>query len=389
MSGNPLSASSLSTLMASSLPKSTGSQVKTPYEAVALFCHAFMIAVGFRLIGLGEDHKIETSSDAQDPQPLPSEWNASTSFAFRYAHSQSSMEYLIKVSRLGTKAVVFGIGLGDDKTASFDINVKDFISESSLPVNISDEERLVDALRGTFERVFIFPARITDLAHSFKLNILQKLMPSLHKEGYEESSSETAQDSSRSSHRQPQPQRQPERDPLRSDPIPPPARPHPLADPLAQPPRRPVPDFAPPGFEDEHQMMQPPRGYAPGPGGRNPLSIGDEDLYPPGLGPHDPLRGTFGPTGGGLPRPGGGGGMHPTFDDPLFGGRDGRQGGYNPQAPPGARYDPVHGGEQPFGSHFPHHPGNNGGGGGGGGGGGRRGGGPPNPFGGFGSGDFI
>jgi hypothetical protein len=76
--------------------------------------------------------------------------------------------------------------------------------------------------------------------------------------------------------------------------------------------------------------------------------------------------------------------MHPTFDDPLFRGQGG-QGGYDPAAPPGARYDPVGPGD-PLrdncgGPRFP------GGGFGGGGFGGR--GGPPNPFGGYGGGDFI
>jgi hypothetical protein len=37
--------------------------------------------------------------------------------------------------------------------------------------------------------------------------------------------------------------------------------------------------------------------------------------------------------------------MHPTFDDPLFGG--GRGGGYDLQAPPGSRYDPVGPGQGP------------------------------------------
>ena len=56
-------------------------------------------------------------------------------------------------------------------------------------------------------------------------------------------------------------------------------------------------------------------------GERRPLNIGERDLYPPGLAPHDPFRGGgFGPGGVG------GGGMHPTFDDPLFGG-SGRMGG--------------------------------------------------------------
>lgn len=34
------------------------SNLKNPYEAVALIGHACMVAVGFRLVGLGEDHVI-------------------------------------------------------------------------------------------------------------------------------------------------------------------------------------------------------------------------------------------------------------------------------------------------------------------------------------------
>lgn len=107
---------------------------------------------------------------------------------------------------------------------------------------------------------------------------------------------------------------------------------------------RPIPDFPPPGFEDEHEINRQPVPMMPG---RSPFNIGHDDLNPPGLGPHDPLRGSF--IGGGLPRPGGGGGMHPTFDDPLFTGQGGYGGqpGYDPQIPPGARWDPTGPGGDP------------------------------------------
>ena len=116
----------------------------------------------------------------------------------------------------------------------------------------------------------------------------------------------------------------PTHDPLRDDRLPPAAQPRPFNDPLAAEPRRPYPagDFPPPGFEDEYEINRPLR---PGIGGgvRRPLNIGERDLYPPGLGPHDPLRGGgFGPGSSGI----GGGGMHPTFDDPMFGGGGGEGG---------------------------------------------------------------
>ncbi|KAI9724032.1 MAG: hypothetical protein M1812_000750 [Candelaria pacifica] len=378
--GSPFSAGSVATFMASSLPPDADPQLKNPYDTIALFSHGCMTAIGFRLLGLGEDHKIEPRPTERNDHLLPPEWNASTSYAFRYAHSQSSMEYLLKVNRLGNKAVIFGMAIGADKTASFEILVKDFISDSSFPFTRSPHTQQ------TFQDLFIGVGRIADLAALFKINIMQKLIPGLQKEGYEDTAVEntTRGESSGTNNSQQDrdPRRPPQHDPLRDDPYPP-ARPHPFNDPLAAQPRRPYPagDFPPPGFEDEYEMNRPPR---PGPGfggGRNPLNIGENDLYPAGLGPHDPLRGSFGP-GGGLPRPGGGGGMHPRFDDPMFGGGGGGQGGYDPRAPPGARYDPIGPGDEPQGlrggPRFPGGPGES-----------RGGGGPPNPFGGFGGGDFI
>lgn len=115
-------------------------------------------------------------------------------------------------------------------------------------------------------------------------------------------------------------------------------------------PRPPVPvgDFPPPGFEDEHQMNRPPPSQI-FPPGQHPFNIGHDDLNPPGLGPRDPLV----PSLSGsrfFPRPGGSSGMHPTFDDPLFTGQGSASPGgegYDPQIPPGARYDPVGPGGDP------------------------------------------
>lgn len=370
--GSPLGADSLATFMAASIPKAAGQRLSNPYEAVALAVHAAMLAVGFRLIGLGEDDRIEAQADANNPQPLPAEWNAHSSYAFRYAHSESSMEFVIKVTRLGGKAVVNGIAIGDDKTTHMDLAVKDYISESSLPITTSQSTSSED-LSKALKDVFISSGRLADLGSLFKLSTIHKLAPNLSK-GQSEAAPEDRNDTDA---RQPQRQDQPRRPP--EDPEP--ARPYPFTDPLAQPraPGRPLPEPIP-GFEDEYEVNRPPRGGVPD--GRFPGGLGHDDLYPPGLGPHDPIRPHF---GGGLPRPGGmGGGMHPTFDDPLFAGQG--QGGYDPMVPPGARYDPLGPASGLRGGRGgPRFPGGGGGGGGFGGPGGR----PPNPFGGFGDGDFI
>ncbi len=44
--------------MVSSLPKDVSPQIRDPYDAVALLANACMMAVGFRLQGFGEDHRI-------------------------------------------------------------------------------------------------------------------------------------------------------------------------------------------------------------------------------------------------------------------------------------------------------------------------------------------
>lgn len=272
------------------------------------------------------------------------------------------MEYLLKISRLGSKALIFAVALGDDKTASFEVKAQDFISEGTFKASPEPQSD------SKIQDVFISPGRMTDLSSLFQLNIIQKVAPAIRKEGYEDNTSTRAEERQEDT-RQQQP---PRHDPLRDErePL---ARPYPFDDPLAAAPRRPVPagDFAPPGFEDEYEMQRPPRGAPSGIGGRNPFSIGDRDLYPPGFGPNDPLR--MGPSGGFH----GGGGMHPTFDDPLFGGQGGGQ-PYDPQAPPGARYDPVGPGDGPpnvrGGPRFP---------------GGRGAGFGGNPFGGYGGNDFI
>jgi hypothetical protein len=356
--------------MAASLPRDASPQLQGPYDTVALGVHAGMIAAGFKLKGLREDHTIPANSDDSTTKPLPAQWNDFPStIRFRYTHNQSSMEFIIKVDRLGGKATIDGIALGDDKRASFDITVKDFISEGNLPATPVTEGASTEEASRALQDVFISAARLSDLGAELKVKVIQKLIPGLSKEGYEESEQTTDSASGRRDPRAPYPREpeQPQYDPLRHEP--PPARPRPFGDPNFPPGLE-----QPPGWEDPLDTFRGPRGAMPG--GRNPLGIGHDDLYPPGLGPNDPFRPSLGP--GGLPRPGGGGGMHPTFDDPLFGGHGGEGRRGDPQAPDGARYDPIFPGDPRGGpSTFP--------------GAGHRGpgGAPPNPFGGYGSGDFI
>ena len=44
-----------------------------------------------------------------------------STYAFRYKHTQSALEYLVKVSRMGSKSLVHALAIKDDNVHGFDI----------------------------------------------------------------------------------------------------------------------------------------------------------------------------------------------------------------------------------------------------------------------------
>lgn len=110
------------------------------------------------------------------------------------------MQFLLKIGRLGNNAVVLALALGDDKTSSFDLLVKDYISDSAFPITSADD------LARTLRDVFISEARLNDLIGLFKVNVILKLAPGLYKEGYEDTTQAL---------RERQQERPPQHDPLR------------------------------------------------------------------------------------------------------------------------------------------------------------------------------
>src|SRR5882762_10462941 len=81
--------------------------------------------------------------------------------------------------------VILSNNLQSDKAASLDISTNDFVSPSFFPHDLTsaDAQPLVHG--------FIASNRITDLMSRFKLQIVQKLIPGLRKEGYTEESDAT------------------------------------------------------------------------------------------------------------------------------------------------------------------------------------------------------
>lgn len=73
------------------------------------------------------------------------------------------MEYVIKVDRLGGKAEIRGVGLGDERISRFEITARDYISNSALPLRITlteDGEEDRSDLEAKLKDVFISPHRI-------------------------------------------------------------------------------------------------------------------------------------------------------------------------------------------------------------------------------------
>ena len=73
------------------------------------------------------------------------------------------MQYVVKVDRLGGKAEIRGIGLGDERISRFEITAKDYVSSAALPLRIkmmeNGEEDRSD-LEEKLKNIFISPSRI-------------------------------------------------------------------------------------------------------------------------------------------------------------------------------------------------------------------------------------
>ncbi|PNP55446.1 hypothetical protein THARTR1_04276 [Trichoderma harzianum] len=294
---------------------------------------------------------------------LPPQWNNGFgALSFVYKHKQSAMTFVLRVDRMGAKVEIRALAVGDDKIHRVEYETRKVVNASNLPFRIpldgqgyEDRRNLVTTLKTLFDSREIVEGILRDV----RVNLVQKLIPKLQKEGYVETeegsgNSPTGRHIRQGSGQQQRPRgfeqpRQfyppmsttPDRPgaiPLASEPFRPQQPPHPYPHPDILPdagaPRRPIPgDFPPPGFEDEHEIHAPPR---PMGGPQSPFAnIGQDDLNPPGLGPRDPFRPLPAPSGDFH-------GMYPTFGNPMFtrGGRLGQQGHW-PQRPPGARYDPV------------------------------------------------
>ncbi|CCG82182.1 Putative uncharacterized protein [Taphrina deformans PYCC 5710] len=319
---NSMSPASLCRIVRNSLDPQTG--LKSPYDALACLSHACMLTAGFTFLGLGEDHQTERQITNGDLSALPAEWNTSSSsaYAFRYSHSHLASDYMLRVSRLGTKTLVFGSSGEDDKTTSFELSTAAYTDLTCYPWKPDGHSHsLADA--------YVSMAQIKDFSNLFITKLLQKTIEDEEDQDVPDQEKLVQPLAGRASRsvRPDDPSVDPQGD-----------LPRPGYDPLRVQPRPdPVPSDWPPEFEDEHQMQGSRRGNFGGPGGYGGVGgIGADDLRPPGIDAMNP----FGRSGGHR-------GMHPTPEDILYPGREDSHRGDFPGGPPaGARYDPVFPGDR-------------------------------------------
>ncbi|RXW24589.1 hypothetical protein EST38_g1229 [Candolleomyces aberdarensis] len=281
----------------SSLPNILPAESKrlaSAQDGLAALLHIVFTALGFRLAEVN-------NSSVTPGNEFPPQWNQNGpgDYSFKYRHDQSSLQFIVKVSKLGSRTVFNAIALETDKVATFDISTEDFTSPSFYP------HELTESADPPLIHGFISSNRVTDFVAQLKLKIIQKLIPGLQKDGYSEETEPVPVPTSSSA------------PPASRDP--PPARPQ-AGPPPVVPDRNPDPIF---------------------PSG-NPLEIGRSDLDPFPRNPFAPAS-VFPPAGGD--------GMFVGPNHPIFGIRDRNsphQGpwggdGYLPPlgAPPGARFDPV------------------------------------------------
>jgi proteasome inhibitor subunit 1 (PI31) len=90
------------------LPPSS-KKLSTPHDGIAAILHTTMSAVGFRLVA------VDDVSPARSilTNVLPDEWNAHGpgNYTFRYRHEQSSLEFVMKIAKLGGRTLVNAIAV--------------------------------------------------------------------------------------------------------------------------------------------------------------------------------------------------------------------------------------------------------------------------------------
>lgn len=109
-----LDPSAILSLLPSLLPLSS-KVLKSAQDGIAVLLHAALSAVGFRLIAVDEF----AAANPLLGNSLPIEWNqhGPGHYTIRYRHEQSSLEFVVKLVKLGSRTLINAIAV-EVRTAS-------------------------------------------------------------------------------------------------------------------------------------------------------------------------------------------------------------------------------------------------------------------------------
>jgi proteasome inhibitor subunit 1 (PI31) len=104
---NVLDPAAIIALLPTLLPPSKKT-LSSSQDGIAALLHAAMNSLAFRLIAVDDD-----SPGASALPVLPDDWNKNgpSHYTFRYRHDQSSLEFVVKVSKLGGRTLINAIAL--------------------------------------------------------------------------------------------------------------------------------------------------------------------------------------------------------------------------------------------------------------------------------------
>src|ERR1700753_3914304 len=104
---NPLDPAALIASLPTLLPLSK-QNLSSPQDGIAALLHTAMTSLAFRLIAI-DDSSTSISSLAV----LPDEWNKNSPnhFMFKYKHDQSSLVFVLTITKLGGRTLINAIAL--------------------------------------------------------------------------------------------------------------------------------------------------------------------------------------------------------------------------------------------------------------------------------------
>lgn len=129
MPADILDPSALISKLPNVLPPSKQS-LQSPAEAIAGLVHTALSVLGFRLTAVDDSSPARTF----DNNVLPEEWNlhGPGNYTLRYRHEQSSLEFLVKVTKLGSRTVINAIAI--------EVSDVDHTIQEHALTNITDRE---------------------------------------------------------------------------------------------------------------------------------------------------------------------------------------------------------------------------------------------------------